>query len=109
MCSIWESRGITSGLSGRGKLCDVLDEFLEKCRQDLCGKKHFYPIDGAGITRFWDEKLSKQQLLEVMLWTMKISGFQCVYGSFRVNFIIHESDKDEMNFFELEKAWGNKV
>lgn len=83
--------------------------FWKNVDRIYAGKSISIPLMGAGITRFRNERLSKQQLLEVMLWTMKVSGFQCTYPGVRVNFIIHEGDKDEINFFELEKAWGIKA
>ena len=68
------------------------------------GRQISIPLLGAGLTRFHGEKLSKQQLLETMLWTMKVSGFQCTYQNSGVNFIIYENDKDEIDFFRLSNV-----
>lgn len=75
--------------------------FWKNVDKIYAGKPISIPLLGAGITRFHDKKLSKQQLLETMLWTMKVSGFQCTYRNAGVNFIIHESDKDEIDFFRF--------
>lgn len=68
------------------------------------GRDISIPLLGAGITRFHGEKPSKQQLLEIMLWTMKVSGFRCTYPENSVNFIIHENDKREIDFFRISKG-----
>lgn len=81
-----------------------LMRFWKNVDKIYAGRPISIPLLGAGLTRFRGEKLSKQQLLETMLWTMKVSGFQCTYRNSGVNFIIHESDKDEINFFRLTKV-----
>lgn len=78
--------------------------FWKNVDKIYAGKPISIPLLGAGLTRFHGEKLSKQQLLETMLWTMKVSGFQCTYRNSGVDFIIHESDKDEINFFRLSNV-----
>ena len=46
------------------------------------------PLMGAGISRFRNGKPTKQQLLKVMLWSLKISGFHNTYGDCCIRFII---------------------
>lgn len=60
------------------------------------------PLMGAGITRFRNGKPTKQQLLETMLWSMKVSGFHNTYGNKKIRFIIYKDDASEINFYRLQ-------
>ena len=60
------------------------------------------PLIGAGLTRFQDGKPSKQELLEIMLWTLKISGFQNTYADSKINFVIYEKDAPEIDFYHIQ-------
>lgn len=66
------------------------------------GRSINIPLVGAGLTRFQNGKPTKQQLLETMLWTLKISGFHCTYTNRSINFIIHEVDVDEIDFYHIQ-------
>ena len=63
------------------------------------------PLMGAGISRFRNGKPTKQQLLEIMLWSLKISGFHNTYGDSCIRFIIYEADEEEINFYRLQKMF----
>lgn len=54
------------------------------------GKTINIPVMGAGITRFRDGKTCNQVLLEMILWSLKLSGFDNSYNDSKVNIIIHE-------------------
>lgn len=60
------------------------------------------PLIGAGLTRFRNGKPSKQELLEIMLWTLKISGFQNTYADSKINFVIYEKDAPEIDFYHIQ-------
>lgn len=60
------------------------------------------PLMGAGITRFRDGKPTKQELLETMLWTLRISGFYCTYGIRSINFIIYSGDEEDIDFYHVQ-------
>lgn len=60
------------------------------------------PLMGAGITRFRNGKPSKQELLEVMLWSLKISGFHNTYADKQINFLIHPLDTAEIDFYHIQ-------
>lgn len=60
------------------------------------------PLMGAGITRFKNGKPSKQELLEVMLWTLKISGFHNTYADKQINFVIYPLDANEIDFYHIQ-------
>ena len=50
-------------------------KFWENMDSVYAGRTINIPLMGAGITRFRNGKPTKQQLMETMLWTLKISGF----------------------------------
>lgn len=60
------------------------------------------PLMGAGITRFKNGKPTKQELLEVMLWTLKISGFHNTYADKQINFVIYPADSGEIDFYHIQ-------
>lgn len=60
------------------------------------------PLMGAGITRFKNGKPTKQDLLEVMLWTLKVSGFHNTYAGKRINFVIYPADAGEIDFYHIQ-------
>lgn len=82
--------------------------FWKNIDEIYSGRTINIPLMGAGITRFRDGKPTKQELLETMLWTLKISGFYCTYGIKSVNFIIYEGDKDEINFYHIQHGLSFK-
>ena len=69
------------------------------------GKTINIPLIGAGITRFNNGKPTKQQLLEVMLLSMKISGFQNTYNNKKIRFIIYFDDASEINFYAIKHSF----
>ena len=76
--------------------------FWESIDGIYAGRTINIPLMGAGITRFKNGKPTKQELLEVMLWSMKISGFQNTYVDKQVNFIIYPPDAKEIDFYHIQ-------
>ena len=76
--------------------------FWENIDRIYAGRTINIPLMGAGITRFKNGKPSKQELLEVMLWTMKISGFHNTYADKQVNFVIYPKDAPEIDFYHIQ-------
>ena len=76
--------------------------FWENIDGIYAGRTINIPLMGAGITRFKNGKPTKQELLEVMLWSMKISGFQNTYADKQVNFIIYPPDAKEIDFYHIQ-------
>lgn len=76
--------------------------FWENIDMIYAGRTINIPLIGAGITRFRNGKPSKQELLEIMLWTLKISGFQNTYADSKINFIIYEKDAPEIDFYHIQ-------
>lgn len=61
------------------------------------------PLLGSGITRFRDcNTMNEQELLEILIWSFKVSGIKFPYSS-KVSIIIHESKKDKINFYTLSE------
>ena len=76
--------------------------FWENIDEIYAGRTINIPLIGAGITRFRNGKPSKQELLEIMLWTLKISGFHNTYADRRINFIIYAPDAEEIDFYHIQ-------
>lgn len=77
-------------------------KFWENMDSVYAGRTINIPLMGAGITRFRNGKPTKQQLMETMLWTLKMSGFHNTYGNKKIKFIIYEPDAAEINFYSIQ-------
>jgi len=68
------------------------------------GRSVSIPLLGSGITRFKEyNTISEQELLELLIWSFKISRIKFTYPS-KVSIIIHESKKDKINFYKLKEC-----
>ncbi|MBT2700440.1 hypothetical protein J7E79_24185 [Bacillus sp. ISL-40] len=68
------------------------------------GKSVSIPLIGSGITRFKEyNNITDQELLELLLWSFKISRIKFTYPS-TVTIIIHETRKDKINLFKLKEV-----
>lgn len=76
--------------------------FWENIDEIYAGRTLHIPLIGAGIARFRNGKPSKQELLEVMLWTLKISGFHNTYGDKEINIVIYKSDIPDIDFYHIQ-------
>lgn len=76
--------------------------FWENIDGIYAGRTINIPLIGAGITRFRNGKPSKQELLEIMLWTLKISGFHNTYADRQINIIIYPPDANEIDFYHIQ-------
>lgn len=77
-------------------------KFWENIDIVYAGRTINIPLIGVGITRFKNGKLTKQQLLETMLWSLKISGFHNTYSDKKIRFIIYALDADEIDFYHIQ-------
>lgn len=77
-------------------------KFWENIDEVYCGRTINIPLIGAGITRFRNGKPSKQELLEIMIWTLKVSGFHNTYGNKSINIVIYEPDAEEIDFYHIK-------
>ena len=62
------------------------------------------PLVGAGITRFRDGKPSKQELLETILWTLKVSRYQNTYVDRGINILVSKEDMSLIDFFSIQNS-----
>lgn len=76
--------------------------FWENIDEIYAGRTINIPLIGAGITRFRNGKPTKQQLLEIMLWTLKISGFHNTYTDRKINIVIYPADTAEIDFYHIQ-------
>lgn len=76
--------------------------FWENIDQIYAGRTISLPLAGAGVTRFRNGKPSKQELLETMLWSLKISGFHNTYGFRSINIIIYKADASDIDFYHIQ-------
>lgn len=76
--------------------------FWENIDEIYAGRTINIPLIGAGIARFRNGKPTKQELLEVMLWTLKISGFHNTYGDKQINFVIYNADVEDIDFYHIQ-------
>ena len=62
------------------------------------------PLLGAGVTRFKNYNVTEQELLELILWTFKISKIKFTYPS-KLCIIIHDSLKDKINLYKIKEEY----
>lgn len=64
----------------------------------------YVPIFGSGITRFKNgfEDINDNELLNIMIWTFKVSKIKFKYPA-KLTIIIHEKKIDKMDIFKLKE------
>ncbi|SHK42024.1 hypothetical protein SAMN02745163_03762 [Clostridium cavendishii DSM 21758] len=68
------------------------------------GRSISIPLLGSGITRFKEyNMISEQELLELLIWSFKVSRIKFTYPS-QVSIVIHEPMKNKINFFKLKEC-----
>ncbi len=80
---------------------NCLMTFWEEVDRVYAGKSVAIPLMGSGITRFRDIQVSEQELLEILIWSFKVSRVKFRYPA-KVTIVVHESIKDKINFYELK-------
>ncbi|MCC0669214.1 macro domain-containing protein [Clostridioides sp. ZZV14-6153] len=80
---------------------DFLLSFWDEIDRIYSGRTIAIPLLGSGITRFREYHLSEQELLELLIWSFKISRVKFTYPS-KVKIIIYEGKKDKVNFYKLK-------
>jgi len=67
------------------------------------GRSISIPLLGSGITRLKDAgPITDQELLELLIWSFKISRIKFTYPSY-VSILIHDSRMDKINFYKLKE------
>ncbi len=80
---------------------NCLMTFWEEVDRVYASKSVAIPLMGAGITRFKDANVSEQELLELLIWSFKVSRVKFRHPA-KVTIVIHESMQDKINFYELK-------
>ena len=81
---------------------NCLMNFWNEIDRIYAGRSVSIPLLGSGITRFKEyETISHQELLELLIWSFKVSRVKFNYPS-KVTIIIHKSQKDKINFYRLK-------
>lgn len=64
----------------------------------------YVPVFGSGITRFKNgfEDIDDNELLDIMIWTFKVSKIKFKYPA-KLTIVIHEKKIDKMDIFKLKE------
>ena len=82
---------------------DFLLNFWNEIDIVYSGRSVSLPLIGSGITRHIGyENISEQELLELIIWSFKVSKIKFTYPS-TVSVIIHKNKVDKIDFFKLKK------
>lgn len=78
--------------------------FWDEINRIYAQKSVSVPIFGSGITRFRGgfEDIDDNELLNIMIWTFKISKIKFKYPA-KLSIIIHEKKIDQINIFKLKE------
>lgn len=81
---------------------NCLMNFWNEIDRLYAGRSVSIPLLASGITRFKEyEMISHQELLELLIWSFKVSRVKFNYPS-KVTIVIHESQRDKINFYRLK-------
>lgn len=82
---------------------DFLMNFWDEINRVYAQKKISVPIFGSGITRFKKGfgEIDDNELLEIMIWTFKLSKIKFEYPA-KLTILIHEDKIDKINIFKLK-------
>ncbi|MDX8047597.1 DUF6430 domain-containing protein [Gracilibacillus sp. S3-1-1] len=68
------------------------------------GRTVVIPLLGSRMTRFKGyDMVSEQELLELLIWSFKVSRIKFKYPA-HVRIVIHKSSKDKINFYKLRSV-----
>lgn len=82
---------------------NFLINFWNEIDRIFAGRSISIPLLGSGITRFKEyDAISHQELLELLIWSFKLSRVKFNYPS-KITIVIHESQKDKINFYKLKE------
>lgn len=81
---------------------NCLLNFWNEIDRVYAGKTVALPVLGSGITRFRGyDNISDQELLELIIWTFKVSRIKFTYPS-KVKIIVYENKFDKINLLKLK-------
>lgn len=77
-----------------------LMNFWEEVDRVYAGRSVSLPLLGSGITRFKDTNLQPQEVLNIIIWSFKISKVKFKHPS-KVSIVIHNSFKEKISLSDL--------
>lgn len=81
---------------------NCLLNFWNEVDRVYAGKTIALPVLGSGITRFKGyDNISDQELLELIIWTFKVSRIKFTYPS-KVKIVVYKSKSDKTNLVKLK-------
>ncbi len=81
---------------------NCLLNFWSEVDRVYAGKTVALPVLGSGITRFKGyENISDQELLELMIWTFKVSRIKFTYPS-KVKIVVYKNKSNKTNLISLK-------
>jgi hypothetical protein len=81
---------------------NCLLNFWNEVDRVYAGKTVALPVLGSGITRFKGyENISDQELIELIIWTFKVSRIKFTYPS-KVKIVVYKNKSDKTNLLELK-------
>ena len=84
----------------------ALLNFWNEIDRVYAGRTIKTPLLGSGITRFSKyETITDHELLEILIWTFKISRIKMTYSS-RVEIILYKQKKENINLLKLRDLEG---
>lgn len=76
--------------------------FWNEVDRVYAGKTVALPVLGSGITRFRAyDNISDQELLELIIWTFKVSRVKFTYPS-KVKIVVYQAKSDKINLLDLK-------
>ena len=77
----------------------------DECNILYAGQSISLPLLGSGITRFKNyENISDQELLELILWSLKLSKFR-LKGFGKINIVLTSNTLDNISLFEIKNKF----
>ncbi|WP_195980141.1 macro domain-containing protein [Clostridium butyricum] len=81
--------------------------FWNEVDRVYAGKTIALPVLGSGITRFKGyDSISDQELLELIIWTFKVSRIKFTYPS-KVKIVVYKGKSDKINLIKLKDLETN--
>ncbi len=81
---------------------EFLFNFWKEIDKVYAGRTIVIPILGSGITRFIGyENITEQELLELIVWTFKVSHVKFTYPS-KLKIVIYKGKSNQINLFRLK-------
>ena len=75
-----------------------------ECDIHYGGNTVVLPLLGSGLTRFHDYNITDQELLEIMIWTFKVSRIRFQYPA-KAKIVLTKKILDKINLYDLKKRF----